>query len=220
MDISDFSNSQFGKTEGGVRNFLLYLQSLDDNLDTSDSNFLDLVKNRCGAISIKIIDYIHSGEKGVYVEIFIPEIDQEKIRNLTTIKVPKLSEAIPFYDNNGQDNFLIYIVIIEPERAINTPSRYTGNISEYRQLLNSRVDVVPFRPLAYTMSYESDLFIRNGITVDESNIDNFIPIDFADKYYPLFIPINKTYRSKKNVLRTLRNTKSAIQIAANFYINI
>lgn len=220
MDISDFSNSQFGKIEGGVRNFLLYLQSLDNNLDISDSNFLELVKNRCGAISIKIIDHIHSGKGGIYVEIFIPEIDKEKIISLTTIKVPKLSEAIPSYDNNKEDNFLIYIVIIEPEGAIDIPSRYTGNISEYRQLLNSRVDVVPFRPLAYTMSYENDLFIKNGIIVDESNIDNFIPIDFMDKYYPLFIPINRTYRSKRNVLKTLRSTKSAIQIAANFYINI
>lgn len=220
MDISDFSDSQFGKIEGGVRNFLLYIQSLDDNLNILNDNFLEVVKNRCGAISIKIVDHIHSGEGGVYVEIFIPELDKEKIKNLTTIKVPKLSEAIPSYDTHKEDNFLIYIVIIEPEKAINTPSKYTGNISEYRQLLNSKVDVVPFRPLAYTMSSESDLFIRNGIVVDESNIDNFIPIDFMDKYYPLFIPVNKTYRSKRDVLKTLRNTKSAIQVAANFYINI
>lgn len=220
MDVSDFSNSQFGKTEGGVRNFLLYLQSLDSNLDILNDNFLELVKNRCGALSIKIVNHIHSGEGGVYAEIFVPEIDKEKIRNLTTIKVPKLSEAIPSYDINKEDNFLIYIVVIEPERDINIPSKYTGNISEYRQLLNSRVDVVPFRPLAYTMSSENDFFIRNGILVDESNIDNFIPIDFMDKYYPLFIPVNKTYRSKRDVLNTLRTTKSAIQVAANFYINV
>lgn len=220
MDIFDFSNSHFGKSKSGVRNFLLYLQSLDDDLDILNDNFLELVKNRCGAISIKIVDHIHSGEGGIYVEILIPEVDQERIRNLTTIKVPSLSEAIPSYDIVREDNFLIYIVIIEPEGVINTPSRYTGNISEYRQLLNSKVDVVPFRPLAYTMSYESELFIKNGIIVDESNIDNFIPIDFMDEYYPLFIPINKTYRSKGNILKTLRNTKSAIQIAANFYINI
>lgn len=220
MDVSDYSSPQLDRTEGSVRNFLLYLQSSEDNLDVSNNNFLELVKNRCGAISIKIVDHIYSGEGGVYVEISMPEVDQEKIRNLTTIKVPKLSEAIPSYDINNQDNFLIYIVIIEPEKAINTSSIYTGNISEYRQLLNSMVDMVPFRPLAYTMSSESDLFIRNGIVVDESNIDNFIPIDFMDKYYPLFIPINRTYRSKKNVLETLRNTKSAIQVAANFYINI
>lgn len=220
MNISNFNYSPYAETEGVLRNFLLYLQSLDDNLNISDENFLEIVKNRCGAISIKVVDHIHSGEGGVYVEISIPELDQQKIRSLTTIKVPRLSEAIPSYDINTQDNFLIYMVLIEPKECLTIPPRYTGNISTYRQLLNSKVDVVPFRPLVYTMSYQNDLFIKNGVIVDETNIDNFIPIDFMDEHYPLFIPINKMYRSKRNILKTLRNVKSTIQIAANFYIDI
>lgn len=220
MSISKFSNDGFGNTDKIVHSYMLYLQSLDGNLDVSNEKFLELIKNRCGAISIDINSLIHCNKGGIFVQIDIPDTERGALGRLTTIRIPSLQEAIPSYQTPNMDNFLVYLVLIEPAKSIFVTGKYKGNISEYRQLLNMKVDMVPFRPLTYKLSSESDLFIKNGISIEENNIDNFIPVDFMDEYYALFIPINKMYRSKKNILETLKCVDSTIQIATNFYINI
>ena len=220
MDGFNSDNTQHNNNTSNIRDFLLYVQSLDDNLNVLDDRFLELIKNRCGAISIDVNSFLSTKKDSVFLHISIQEEEQGILKKLTTIKVPSLNEAIPPYTTTNHDNFLVYLVLVEHEKYIQPASNYTGNISDYRQLLSSEVDVVPFRPLAYTLSTESDLYIKNGIAVEESNIDNFIPIDFLDKYYPLFIPINKCYRSKEYIFHTLKSNNSTIQLAANFYINI